>query len=144
MRRLYVLYGILSPFPQRPFCVVGRGWGEGKMKVRGRGRGGRSLLPSSTACLLFFILFFNYHFWPVVYPFSCREQYRLKSLIMLGIHRPEFARWNFILAKFLYKAFFDNNDRRNLKLKTRQIRGGHRSYVTWRNFWELNVEKRKT
>ena len=49
---------------------------------------------------------------------------------MLGIHRPEFARWNFILAKFLYKAFFDNNDRRNLTLKTRQIRGGHRSYVT--------------
>ena len=63
------------------------------MKVRGRkGRGNRSLLPSSTACLLFF-LFFNYYFSPVVYPFSCREQYGLKSLIMLGIHRPEFALW---------------------------------------------------
>ena len=73
MRRLYALYGILSPFPQRPVCVV----------------------------------------------------------IMLGIYRPEFARWNFILAKkILCTVFFDNNDRRNVKLKTHQIRGGSRSYVT--------------
>ena len=129
MRRLYALYGTLSPFPQRPPCVVGRGWGEGKMKCGGGGVGERiysSYLPLR-AC---YFLFFNYYFSPVVYPFSCREQYRLKSLLMLGIHRPEFALWNFILAKFLYKVFFDNNDRRNLKLKTRQIRGGHRSYVT--------------
>ena len=35
MRRLYALYGILSPFPQRPLCVLGRGWGEGKMKCVG-------------------------------------------------------------------------------------------------------------
>ena len=48
---------------------------------------------------------------------------------MLGIHRPEFASWDFILAKFLYMALFENNNRRNLKLKTRQIRGGHRSFV---------------
>ena len=39
MRRLYALYGILSPFPQRPLCVVGRGWGEGKMKCGGGGWG---------------------------------------------------------------------------------------------------------
>ena len=144
MRRFCALYGILSPLPQRPFCVVGRGWGEGKMKVRGRGGGG-GIGPSSHRLLrACYFLFFNYYFSPVVYPFSCREQYRLKSLLMLGIHRPEFALWNFILAKFLYKVFFDNNDRRNLKLKTRQIRGGHRSYVTWRNFWEFNEEKRKT
>ena len=64
---------------------------------------------------------------------------------MWGIYRPEFARRNFILSKkFLYKVFFDNNDRRNIKLKTRQIRGGRRSYVERRNFWELNEEKRKT
>ena len=103
------------------------------MKVRGRGRGGEEsgIGPSSHRLLrACYFLFFNYYFSPVVYPFSCREQYRLKSLLMLGIHRPEFALWNFILAKFLYKVFFDNNDRRNLKLKTRQIRGGHRSYVT--------------
>ena len=52
MRLLYALHGILSPFPQRPLCVVGRGWGEGKMKVRrgwgeggegGRGRGGNAV-----------------------------------------------------------------------------------------------------
>ena len=50
---------------------------------------------------------------------------------MLGIYRPEFARWNFILAKkVLCKVFFDNNNRRNIKLKTRQIREGRRSYVT--------------
>ena len=40
MRRLYALYGILSPFPQGPLCVVGRGWGEGKMKCGGGGGGG--------------------------------------------------------------------------------------------------------
>ena len=53
------------------------------------------------------------------------------SVIMLGIYRPEFARWNFILAKKKwYKVFFDNNHRRNIKQKTRQLRGGHRNYVT--------------
>ena len=53
------------------------------------------------------------------------------SVIMLGIYMPEFARWNFILAKkILCTVFFDNNDRRNVKLKTHQIRGGSRSYVT--------------
>ena len=53
------------------------------------------------------------------------------SVIMLGIYRPEFARWNFILAKkILCTVFFDNNNRRNVKLKTHQIRGGSRSYVT--------------
>ena len=67
-------------------------------------------------------LVFSYYFLPVEYPFSCREQYKLKSVIMLGIHGPEFARWNFILAKkILCKVFFDNNDRRYIKLKTRQI-----------------------
>ena len=97
----------------------------------GKGGGGKeSVPPPIVYCVLAIFLFFNYYFSPVVYPFSCREQHRLKSLIMLGIHRPEFALWNFILAKFLYKVFFDNNDRRNLKLKTRQTRGGHRSYVT--------------
>ena len=66
MRRLYTLYGILSPFPQRPLCVVGRGWGEGEMKRQCGGQGGgggegtQSLLPSSTECLLVF--FFNYYF----------------------------------------------------------------------------------
>ena len=55
MRRLYALYGILSPFPQRPFCVVGRGWGEGKMEVRGRGRGdGASSHRPLRACVFFF------------------------------------------------------------------------------------------
>ena len=121
MWRLYALYGILSPFPQRPLCVVARGSGEGKMKAGG---GTQSLLPSSTESLLFFKIIF-----------------KLKSVIMLGIHRSEFARWQ---KKFLCKVSFDNNDRRNIKLKTRQIRGGRRSYVTWRNFWELNEEKRKT
>ena len=149
MRRLYALYGILSPFPQRPLCVLGRGWGEGKMKCEGGGgRWGNAVPPPIVRCVLAVFLFFNYYFWPVEYLFSCREQFKLLclSVIMLGIYRPEFARWNFILAKkkFLYKVFFDNNDRRNIKLKTRQIRGGHRNYVTWRNFWELNVEKRKT
>ena len=131
MRRLYALYGILSPFPQRPLCVLGRGWGEGEDESAGEGEGG-TVPPPIVHCVLavFYFLFFNYYFSPVVYHFSCREQYGLKSLIMLGIHRPEFARWNFILAKFLYKASFDNNDRRTLKLKTRRIRGGHRSYVT--------------
>ena len=63
---------------------------------------------------------------------------------MLGIYRPEFARWNFILAKKKwYKVFFDNNHRRNIKQKTRQLRGGHRNYVTWRNFWEWNEEKKE-
>ena len=104
MRRFCALYGILSPLPQRPFCVVGRGWGEGKMKVRGRGGGrGGGIGPSSHRLLrACYFLFFNYYFSPVVYPFSCREQYRLKSLIMLGIHRPEFALWqNFCTRPFL-------------------------------------------
>ena len=44
------------------------------------------------------------------------------SVIMLGIYRPEFALWNFILAKkILCMVFFHNNDRRNVKLKTHQI-----------------------
>ena len=104
MRRFCALYGILSPLPQRPFCVVGRGWGEGKMKVRGRKGGGEgeSVPPPIVYCVLAIFLFFNYYFSPVVYPFSCREQYRLKSLIMLGIHRPEFALWqNFCTRPFL-------------------------------------------
>ena len=64
MWRLYALYGILSPFPQRPPCVVGGGRGKGKMKVRG-GRSPSSHRPRRA--------FLNYYFWPVVYPFSCRE-----------------------------------------------------------------------
>ena len=52
-----------------------------------------------------------------------------ETKLMLGIHRPEFARWNFILANFC-TGLFKNNNRRNLELKTLQIRGGHRSYVT--------------
>ena len=72
------------------------------MKVRGRGGGG-GIGPSSHRLLrACYFLFFNYYFSPVVYPFSCREQYRLKSLIMLGIHRPEFALWqNFCTRPFL-------------------------------------------
>ena len=93
MRRLYALHGILSPFPQRPLCVVGRGCGEGKRENESaRGGGG----TSSSECLLFFFSFF---FGRVEYPFSSREQYKLKSVTMLGIYRPEFARWNFTLAK---------------------------------------------
>ena len=79
---------------------------------------------------VFFFLVFSYYFLPVEYPFSCREQYKLKSVIMLGIHGPEFAGWNFILAKKMCEVFFHNNDRRNIKLKIRQILGGRRSYVT--------------
>ena len=48
MRRLYTLYGILSPFPQRPLCVVGRGWGEGEMKRQcGGGGGGERRSPTT-------------------------------------------------------------------------------------------------
>ena len=56
MLRLYVLYGILSPFPQRPFSVVGRGWGEGKMKVRGGGDGPSSHRPLSACCFFYFLI----------------------------------------------------------------------------------------
>ena len=104
MRRLYALQGILSPFPQRPLCVVGRGWGEGKIKCRG-GEGGRwgmqSLLPSSTTCLLFsYFLIIIFHqlsiLSRVVNSISC---YVSQLLYLLDIYRPEVARWNFILAK---------------------------------------------
>ena len=44
------------------------------------------------------------------------------SVIMLGIYRPEFARWNFILAKkILCTVFFDNNDN-NRTLPTKKKR----------------------
>ena len=62
MRRLYALYGILSPFPQRPLCVVGRGWGEGKMKVQGVGGGGDAVPPPIVRCVLAVFLSFNYYF----------------------------------------------------------------------------------
>ena len=58
MRRLYALYGILSPFLQRPLCVVRRGWGEGKMKCGGGGVGERissSHLPLR-ACYFYFLI----------------------------------------------------------------------------------------
>ena len=103
----------------------------GRGGAGGGGGGTQSLFPSSTTCLLFLI----YYFWPVVYPFSCREQYRLNS-VMLGIHRPELAGWNSTWQKFCTRSFIrQQSDWRNLKLKTRQIRGGHGSYMTWRNFW---------
>ena len=67
MRRLYALYGILSPFPQRPLCVVGRGWGEGKMKCGGWGGGvvvglGNAVPPPTLHCVLAVFLFFSYYF----------------------------------------------------------------------------------
>ena len=80
MRRLYALQGILSPFPQRPLCVVGRGWGEGKIKCPGgggEGALGNAVPPPLVHNVLADFLFFNYYFSPVEYPFSCREQYKL-------------------------------------------------------------------
>ena len=62
MRRLYALYGILSPFPQRPLCVVGRGWGEEKMKCGGGGWGNAVPHPIVRCVLAFFyflITFFD-------------------------------------------------------------------------------------
>ena len=101
MRRLYAFQGILSPFPQRPLCVVGRGWAEGKIKWGGGRWGMQSLLPSSTACLLFsYFLIIIFHqlsiLSRVVNSISC---YVSQLFYLLGIYRPEFARWNFILAK---------------------------------------------
>ena len=61
MRRLYALYGILSPFPQRPLCVVGRGWGEGKMKCGG-GAVGEHISSSHLPLRARYFLFFNYYF----------------------------------------------------------------------------------
>ena len=57
MRRLYALHGILSPYPQRPLCVGGRGWGEGKRENEVQGGGGGGVGTSSSECLL---VFFNY------------------------------------------------------------------------------------
>ena len=99
MQRLYALHGILSPFPQRPLCVVGRGWGEGKRENESARGGWGGHRPVSACCFFFLLLFFSFFFGRVEYPFSSREQYKLKSVTMLGIYRPEFARWNFILAK---------------------------------------------
>ena len=53
----------------------------------------------SACCFFYYYYFLVFFFGRVEYPFSSREQYKLKSVTMLGIYRPEFARWNFILAK---------------------------------------------
>ena len=65
------------------------------MKVQEGGGGHRPV----SACCFFLLLFFSFFFGRVEYPFSTREQYKLKSVTMLDIYRPEFARWNFTLAK---------------------------------------------
>ena len=58
MRRLYALYGILSPFPQRPLCVLGRGWGEGKMRCEGEvgERSSSSHRPLRACCFFYFLI----------------------------------------------------------------------------------------
>ena len=71
---------------------------RGDESARWGGGGGRNavLLPSSTECLLvFFFLIIIFDQLTLSILFSCREHYKLKSVI----HRPEFARWNFILTK---------------------------------------------
>ena len=131
MRRLYALYGILSPFPQRPLCVVGRGWGEGKMKCGGGGVGERissSHLPLCACYFYFLITIFDQLsiLSRVVNSISC---YVSQLLCQVFIGQNSLVRTSSWQKKFLCKVFFDNNDRRNIKLKTRQIRGGRRSYV---------------
>ena len=131
MRRLYALYGILSPFPRRPLCVVGRGWGEGKMKCGGRGVGER-ISSSHFRCVLAIFYFLITIFDQlsilsrVVNSISC---YVSQLLCQVFIGQNSLVRTSSWQKKFLCKVFFDNNDRRNIKLKTRQIRGGRRSYV---------------
>ena len=67
MRRLYALYGILSPFPQRPLCVLGRGWGEGKMKCEGGGgRWGNAVPPPIVRCVLA-VFFIFYYFFIIIF-----------------------------------------------------------------------------
>ena len=104
--------------------------GRRENEVRGGGGGGSGgrqfLLPSCAACWLFFYFLITIFdqlsiLSRVVNSMSCYVS-QLLCQVFIGT-----SSWQ---KKFLCKVFFDNNDRRNIKLTICQIRGGHRNYVT--------------